>query len=262
MTDDPLPTAPGEPPDPADPGRVTLSDPVVPGAVNLRDVGGLRAGTTMTRYGVLFRSGNLARLGAKGGKALATLGLRRIIDLRADDEVAREPSRIRGLDVVTQRVPLFLGSVDSFFRDDLSLDEMYRLIVDESSDGVVAVVRGILADQPALVHCTAGKDRTGVTVALTLAAAGVDADEVVADYARTEALLPARRNRYVVALIRSVHPRAVNVEDLVARSPAPVMQALLADIDERYGSAAEYLRTHGLADDEIAELRRVLLRDP
>ncbi|WP_342000757.1 tyrosine-protein phosphatase [Microbacterium sp. LWH7-1.2] len=260
MTDDPPSVDPVDPSDPARPGRLAFSDPVVPGAVNLRDVGGLRAGATTTRYGVLFRSGNLARLGAKGGRALAGLGLRRIIDLRADDEVARDPSRTAGMDVVTQRVPLFLGSVDSFFRDDLSLDEMYRLIVDESSDNVVAVVRGILADQPVLVHCTAGKDRTGVTVALTLAAAGVDADEVIADYARTEALLPARRNRYVVALIRSMHPRAVNVEDLVARSPAPVMHALLADVDERYGSAAEYLRTHGLADDEIVELRRVLLQ--
>ena len=52
-------------------------------------------------------------------------------------------------------------------------------------------MRGIIADQPVLVHCTVGKDRTGVTVALTLAAAGVDDDEaVVADYARTEELLP------------------------------------------------------------------------
>jgi protein-tyrosine phosphatase len=257
VIDDPEPV---DPADPADSGRLAFTDPVVPGAVNLRDVGGLRAGATTTRYGVLFRSGNLARLGGKGARALGSLGLRRIIDLRADDEVARDPSRIAGLDVVTQRVPLFLGSVDSFFRDDLSLDEMYRLIVEGSSDNVVAVVRGILADQPVLVHCTAGKDRTGVTIALTLAAAGVADDEVVADYARTEGLLPARRNRYVVALIRSLHPRAVNVEDLVMRSPAPVMHALLLDVVERYGSAAEYLRAHGLSDEEIAELRRVLLR--
>ncbi|WP_426324342.1 tyrosine-protein phosphatase [Microbacterium sp. E-13] len=258
MTDDP---PPADPPDAADPDPLTFTDPVVPGAVNLRDVGGLPAGATTTRYGVLFRSGNLARLGGKGEKALAALGLRRIIDLRADDEVARDPSRVARLDVVTQRVPLFLGSVDSFFRDDVSLEEMYRLIIDDSADAVVAVVRGILADQPVLVHCTAGKDRTGVTVALTLAAAGVDIDAVVADYARTEGLLPARRNRYVVALLRSVHPRAVNVEDLVARSPAPVMQALLEDIAERFGSAEEYLRSHGLTGDEITELRRVLLRD-
>lgn len=244
---------------PPAPGDALPVDPFVPGAMNLRDVGGLRAGSGATRHGVLFRSGNLARLDADGTRALADLRLRRIIDLRADDEIAREPSRIAGLDIVTQRVPLFLGSVESFFRDDLSLDEMYRRLVDDSSEGVVAVVRGILADQPVLVHCTVGKDRTGVTIALTLAAAGVDTEAVVGDYARTEGLLPPQRNRKIVETLRSLHPEAVHLEDLATRSPAPVMRALLDDVTYRYGSAGDYLRAHGLADDEIAELRRVLL---
>jgi protein-tyrosine phosphatase len=249
-------TAPA--PDPS--GAQAATDPVVPGAVNLRDVGGLRAGSSVTRHGVLFRSGNLARLDPSGTRALAELGLRRVIDLRDDVEVVREPSRLDGVDVVTQRVPLFLGSVESFFRDDLSLDEMYRRLVDDSSARVVDVVRGILADQPVLVHCTVGKDRTGVTVALTLAAAGVDPDAVVADYARTEGLLPEYRNRRVVEMLRAMHPEAVHLEDLATRSPAPVMRALLVDVADRYGSVADYLRAHGLADDELVELRRVLVR--
>lgn len=235
-------------------------DPVVSGAVNLRDVGGLPAGASVTRHGVLFRSGNLAQLDEEGTRALGALGLRRIIDLRADDEVSWAPSRIDGLDVVTQRVPLFLGSVESFFADDISLDEMYRRLVEDSSAGVVEVVRGIVTDQPVLVHCTVGKDRTGVTVALTLAAAGVDLEAVVADYARTEGLLPEWRNRRVLSLLRSMHPEAVHLEDLATRSPAPVMRALLQGVDELYGSAADYLQAHGMTDDEVAELRRVLLR--
>ena len=241
-----------------------MTDPaelIVPGAVNLRDTGGLPAGRKISRHGVLYRSGNLAGLDDAGIRALGGLGLRRIIDLRADDEVAYAPSRVDGLDVVTQRVPLFLGSVGALFADDISLDEMYRRLAEDSADGVIDVVRGILADQPVLVHCTVGKDRTGVTVALALAGAGVEVEAVVADYARTEGLLPPEHNRRILGYLRSQHPEAVHLEDLATRSPAPVMRALLQRLTERYGSTAGYLRAHGLGDDEIGELRRVLLRD-
>ena len=236
------------------------ADPVVRGAVNFRDVGGLAAGPARTRSGVLYRSGNLAGLEDDGVVALGGLGIRRIIDLRADDEVVHAPSRVAGLSLQTQRVPLFLGSVASMFEEDISLDEMYRRLVEDSSAGVVDVVRGIVADQPVLVHCTVGKDRTGVTVALALAAAGVDEDAIVADYARTEDLLPEWRNRHVVELLRRMHPEAVHLEDLATRSPAPVMRTLLSGVVARYGSAAGYLVAHGLPEDEVTELRRVLLR--
>ncbi|HET8928862.1 MAG TPA: tyrosine-protein phosphatase [Microbacterium sp.] len=234
------------------------SAPVLAGAVNFRDVGGLPAGSARTRSGVLFRSGSLAGLEPGGVEALRTLGVRRIIDLRADDEVARAPSRTDGLGLQITRVPLFLGSVASFFDEDRSLDEMYAGIIDESAAAIVQVVRGIVEDHPVVVHCTVGKDRTGVSVAVTLAAAGVDVDAVVADYARTESLLPRRRNQAIIAHLRARHPEAVHLEDLATRSPAPVMTALLTGLDARYGSAADYLRAHGLSDDELAELRSVL----
>ncbi|WP_442575136.1 tyrosine-protein phosphatase [Microbacterium sp. F51-2R] len=236
-----------------------MSDPLVPGAVNLRDVGGLPAGRGRTRSGVLYRSGNLAQLEQPGVEALAGLRLRRIIDLRDDEEVAHAPSRLGTLEITMQRAPLFLGSVASFFQDDIPLDEMYRRIVDDSASRVVEVVRGILADQPVLVHCTVGKDRTGVTVALALAAAGVDREAVVADYARTEALLPPWRNAHVVAKLREMHPEAVHLEDLATRSPAPVMTALLDDLAARFGSPAEYLRAHGMTDAELDALGDVLV---
>lgn len=236
-----------------------MSGSLVPGALNFRDTGGLPAGDGLSRSGVLFRSGQLSRLGDEGRTALTALGLRRVIDLRDDDEVAFEPSRLEPLGIRTQRVPLFLGSVASFFSDDLSLPQLYERIVEDSAAGVVEVVRGILQDQPVLVHCTVGKDRTGVTVALALAAAGVDHDAVVADYARTEALLPERRNRAVLTWLRTQHPQARNLEELATRSPAPVMRDLLAQLTRAYGSPVGYLEAHGLAADEIAELGRILV---
>lgn len=232
----------------------------VPGTLNFRDVGGLPAGASVTRDGVLFRSGNLAQLQDDGRGALAALGLRRIVDLREDDELQRDPSLIDGLDIDTVRAPLFLGSTASFFTNDVSLAEMYRGLLDDAATRIVEVVRAVLADQPVLVHCTVGKDRTGVMVALILSAIGVDHDAVVADYARTETLLPAERNERVVGFLRRLHPEAVHLEELATRSPAPVMRGLLDDLTARYGAPVEYLRAHGLTDPEIVELRRVLLR--
>lgn len=234
---------------------------LVPGALNFRDVGGLPAGSGGTRPRVLFRSGNLARLTGEGCRALADLGVRRIVDLRADDEVATEPSRVDGLDLETVRIPLFVGSVGSFFAEDRSLAQMYRELVDGSAPQLVEAARAVLGAQPVLVHCTVGKDRTGVTIALLLAAAGVDEDAIVADYARTEALLPPERNGRVLAYLRTLHPDARHLDDLVTRSPAAVMRDLLADVRGRYGGAADYLRAHGLTVDEVEALRTHLIAE-
>ena len=230
---------------------------LISGVLNFRDTGGLRAGDAVTRSGVLFRSGALAGADADGLRALAALRLRRIVDLRDDDELRWAPSPAGEAEVV--RVPLFAGSVDSFFAESVTLQGLYASIVEDSASRVVDVVRAVLADQPVLVHCTVGKDRTGVTVALTLAAAGVDEDAVITDYARTESLLPEERNRAIVQRLKRLIPSSTTVEELATRSPAPVMRALLEDLTVRYGAPVEFLRAHGLADDEIVELRRILI---
>jgi protein-tyrosine phosphatase len=234
---------------------------VIVGVMNFRDVGGLPAGSSVTRHGVLFRSGSLARLSDDGRSALAGLDIHRIVDLREDDELVYEPSRTDGLDVETVRVPLFLGSAASFFVDDVPLGDMYHQLVDTAPDRIVEVVRAVLGGDPVLVHCTVGKDRTGVSVAIMLAAAGVDRDAVVADYARTETLLPPERNRRVVAHLRALHPEARHLEELATRSPAPVLRVLLDDLDARFGSVAGYLRAHGVTDDELSALRGILIDD-
>lgn len=231
---------------------------LIPGTWNFRDTGGLPAGSAVTRSGVLFRSGNLATVDDSGLAALQQLQLRRIVDLRDDDEVRRDPSRVCvGTEVV--RIPLFAGSVASFFAENMTLADLYRSITEESADRVVDVVRAVIADQPVLVHCTVGKDRTGVTVGLTLAAAGVDISAVIADYARTADLLSPERNARVLERLRRALPTATTIEELATKSPASVMSALLDDLSARYGAPVEYLRAHGLSDDEIVELRRVII---
>lgn len=234
--------------------------PHIDGALNLRDVGGLPAGDSVTRHGVLWRSGSLSRLSDAGREQFAALGIRRVIDLREDDEIAFEPSRTGDLGVETVRAPLFLGSTASFFAEDISLASMYRALVDSAADRLAEVVWAVAADAPALVHCTVGKDRTGLTVALILSAVGVDRDAVIADYARTETLLPPERNARVVAHLRAQHPGAQHLEELATRSPAPVMRDLLRDLDERFGSPTDYLRAQGVTPTALTSLRSMLVR--
>ena len=228
----------------------------VGGVANLRDVGGIPAGSARVRSGVLLRSGHLADLTPEGGALLADR-VRHVVDLRDDAEVEREPSALSGVPIT--RIPLFLGSVGSFFALNMDLTAMYRHLVDESAPRLVDAVRIIAAGEPTLVHCTVGKDRTGVTVALALSAVGADRDAVVADYALTASQLPPERNRAIVQYLRAHLPDATNAVQLATESPAPVMASLLADIDDRYGSVAAFLRDAGMADAELHALAEALL---
>ena len=232
----------------------------VDGVWNVRDVGGMPAGGGRIATGRLLRSANLAGITRDGARDLSAL-VDHIIDLRADDEVASEPSAVQG--VPTTHLPLFLGSVASFFEDDSSLDELYAHLLEQSGPRLAEALRIIARGERTLVHCTVGKDRTGVTIALALDAVGADREAIIADYASTESHLPAERNRRIAEYLRSQHPDARHVVALATLSPAPVMRALLTSIDDRWGSTAEYLRAQGMTDAELAALSGALLEaDP
>ena len=228
----------------------------VDGVTNVRDVGGMPAEGGRVRPGVLLRSGQLAGATTVGAAALRA-SVEHIVDLRDGEEVAAEPSEIEGPD--TTHLPLFLGSVRSFFEADTSLDDLYLHLLEESGERLVEAIRIISRGQRTLVHCTVGKDRTGVTVALALSAVGADREAVIADYALTESQLPAQRSRRIAEYLRTQHPEAVHAVALATQSPAPVMRRLLEQVDERWGSAAGYLRAQGMTDEELAALRVALV---
>ncbi len=230
----------------------------IDGVNNFRDVGGMIADGGRIRSGVLLRSGQLSAATTAGVNEVRRR-VAHIVDLRDGEEVAAEPTEIEGPD--TTHLPLFLGSVRSFFETDTSLEDLYVHLLEESGDRLVAAIRIIAEGEPTLVHCTVGKDRTGVTVALALAAVGADREAIVADYALTESLLPAERSQRIAAYLRSQHPQAVHAVALATQSPAPVMRALLEQIDERWGSAAGYLRANGMTDRELDALRSALVEE-
>lgn len=232
----------------------------IPGAMNFRDIGGLPAREGTTRYGRLYRSGTLSELTDEGRVAMAGLRLGRILDLRSADELERAPSLIHGVGAPMQNIPVLPGSASSLFAEDLTLSDLYDRIVTDYAPSVVAVMRAIIADAPVLVHCTAGKDRTGVTVAIALAAVGTDREAVIENYALTEELTPPARIESIVRAINAHHPGTQHLADLATRSPAPVMRELLAGIDAEYGSAADYLRAQGMARAELTALHEVLIQ--
>ncbi len=231
---------------------------MIDGVPGFRDVGGLPAGDRVIRSGRLFRSGHLAAVGAEGADAVRS-HVRRIVDLRADDEVAEHATPITG--VAITRLPLYLGSTRSFFEQDYSLGEIYAHLLAESSAQLVEAVRIVAQGEPTLVHCAAGKDRTGVTIALALSAVGADRAAVVADYAMTAGLIPAEHRRATSERLAAKYPESQHAWMLATESPAEVMSAALDDLDARWGSAADYLLAHGLAAHELSSLRAALLTD-
>lgn len=112
-----------------------------------------------------------------------------------------------------------------------------------------------------LLHCTAGKDRTGVAVALLLAAVGVEREAIVADYTRSESELAGPwADRMREGMRRAGVPPLPEIEQLMVSTPASAIEAVLAEVDAR-GGAAAYLRSGGLSEEELSLLRRRLRDD-
>lgn len=233
------------------------------GTYNLRDVGGYPAAGGMTRWGKLYRSDSLHALTDADVAELSRRGVKRVIDLRGDDEAAFAPSRLDALDAEIIRNPLLSGPTSDYIARDAALAELYSDIVEREADRLIDAIRHIAGsgDAPVIVHCTAGKDRTGLVVALALDLAGVDRAEIVADYAETERNLPAPLLDDIVERLRVRHvlENPVNLDALVRLSPAAELERVFASIEAEYGSTREYALAHGLAASDIDRLRQALI---
>lgn len=124
-------------------------------------------------------------------------------------------------------------------------------------DSVVGTVRTIArADGAVLVHCAAGKDRTGVVVALALDAAGIDRELIVGDYLATGQRIDA-----IVARLVSSSTYRAELEGHDPQQHAPLlgtMERVLSLVDERFGGSAAWLSAHGLSEVDLGRLRRRL----
>jgi protein-tyrosine phosphatase len=235
------------------------------GTTNLRDLGGYPAtGGGSVRWRTLLRSDALHRLDDSGRAALAGLGLRTVIDLRTDQEVRAAPSALDGTGgtgVRTYHVPLFDASAIGRLPPELAA--IYRYMIDDCGAAIAEAVGRLGANDalPGLIHCTAGKDRTGLVAAIVLAVIGVPDDIVAADYAMSgNDLDPGTAT--AISQIRAVSGvgRWLDLGSLGAQ-PRVIHEAL-AHIRARAGTVAGYLLQNGLTPRDIETLRRTLVVPP
>jgi protein-tyrosine phosphatase len=235
------------------------------GAYNFRDVGGYAGldGRTV-RWRRLFRSDALHRLDEHDAETFTRLGVRTVIDLRRPFEIDRYPRVAEHYDLDYRN--LVLQHVDWDAVEQPAADVRDRWLADRylnfAEDGHEALLASlqIIADPrraPVVVHCMAGKDRTGTVCALTLSLLGVSDEDVAADYAlTTEAMRP------LTTYLMEKQPSAVEGKEHMFDSPPGAMTTFLADLRARHGSVEAYVREIGLTGEEIAALREHLLTRP
>lgn len=213
------------------------------------------------RPGALYRSDALHRLNADGRRRIRELGIGRVVDLRsAFDRRIGGRDRLRGTGAVRTSVPLAGGAmrVDPA---EITLRGVYRMLLAQHPAPFGDVLRMIAdADAPVLVHCTAGKDRTGLVSALALAAVGVERDAIVADYAATGANLAGEWTRRMLRKVRRFRvPMTDALVEVLAASPPDVLIDTFAWLDEQHGGVDDYLSAIGVDDAVRERLRSRLL---
>lgn len=239
------------------------------GGLNFRDIGGYRAaGERTVRLGRLYRSGSLAELTDADLETLSGLGLKLICDLRTPGEAAREPGRLPdALRAGYINLPAYVkNNYSDWLRTALfrrhALDDViaagYVRLVDQHALALGRVLKR-LADPgnlPALVHCTAGKDRTGVVVALLLAVLGVPEETILADYALSNAAFDRICHISRRDIQRMRHVGITENEIIAIMSANPLnLRRMFAHLRARYGSVEHYLQT--AAGLSLAELQRL-----
>jgi len=201
----------------------------------------------------------------QGRATLRALDVKLIIDLR---ESVERPLEAGDPGVPIRSVPAYGTPTGPPATG--TLEDVYASLLG-TRGGALAEAVGALADAlgehdgAVLVHCTAGKDRTGLVVALALLAVGTPAEDVVDDYAASGESVTVNRVEIVEAVLDGLALDADAREQalrLHLDSPADVMRGAIARIDSA-GGAAAYLLDHGLRQDQLQRLRtRALSREP
>ena len=228
------------------------------GIYNFRDLGGIPIGTnSTTRLSKLYRSDSFDDATEEDIELLFNvIGVRRIIDLRASDEVASIAHSISvpiaGIEYCHR--PMDSGQIQVTERIEDILPSRYMSYLEVCTESLVAAIQDLASTPhiPTVIHCRVGKDRTGVLVALVLSLIGVGADLVSADYAKTALAMP--KIRIQLAGSSFYAKNLGNLPDEIYSARADTMLRFLALLDEKYGSPLEWALANGIHGDIISKL--------
>lgn len=242
----------------------------LPGTINVRDVGGYPAADgRWTRWRTLLRADALHRLDDSGRAALAEIGLRTVVDLREDYEVERAPDALGDLPVEVARLRLLSsGGRSAPVRGGTAapptLEMVYDYLIDNAGRALAAAVSRLAVPGalPAVVHCSAGKDRTGLVTALVLDLVGVPDEVISQDYALTGEYLNPERTDALEQVAASSGLREMGLSDELFASPPELILASLARVRDTHGDARGYLVHHGASKEELDRLAAALLTEP
>ena len=245
------------------------------GAVNVRDLGGLPAsdgGTTVP--GRLLRSENLQELSPGDvARLVGEFGVTTVVDLRSTNEVAIEgpapldtvagvrhahhPILREFLDVSDTVKAALVTEAAEADRERYPDDPMcghYLGYLENRPEEVTGALRSIAtAPGAAIVHCAAGKDRTGVVIALALTAAGVEPEAIVTDYVAS-----AERIEAIIERLGRSKMYAGGISGVPVRAHTPrteTMKAFLEQLGSRYGGLEAWLSANGFTAAELSQLR-------
>ena len=243
--------------------------PFIPieGSLNFRDFGGYETvNGSRVKTNVLFRCGMLADIPTYAFEDFSSLGIDVICDLRRDDEAEMSPTPLAAPFKGRRHIPIEPGTShelrNSMMTAQHSAEErsefmriITREIATEWTDAYRQVMGALLETKGGfLIHCTAGKDRTGFGVAVIQRLLGVSREQIFHDY-----LLTNQSTDLIERIRTRMSEQAMDIDEatleVIARVRRPYLEAALEAIDTEFGGIRGYLEAVGLGEVEVAELQ-------
>lgn len=232
----------------------------IEGAYNVRDIGNYKTQDgRLTKEGVFFRSDNTAGYTQNDIRFFNEKGLTLVVDLRSADETGRQPSVFADIPGIHyENIQLIDGIHSQFTRDNIptTMGQLYIQFLETSKQQIGKMFRLFASNTgPALYHCTAGKDRTGVTTMLLLSLAGVSDSIIIEDYAATETFT----SHIIEKQKAQLASLGLDVPDFMLHADPQNMEEALAHMRKTYGSAEKYLQTCNVKNNEIQIIKERFL---